>query len=192
MTDILENRKLKARAWFESLRDQICAVFEAIEDDVAGPNESSALPPGRFVRKAWQRPPDDQVMDGGGGIMSVMKGRVFEKVGVNVSTVYGEFSEQFRAQMPGAADDPRFRTAVVLAAGGHGKEAVEHFTPAVEALEGFAAVWARSALAALLLDAGEPAGAQRQLDVAAERCESAGNAGAELIALTRTERRPRS
>jgi len=108
MTDILEIRKVQARAWFEALRDQICAAFEAIEDDVAGPNESSALPPGRFERKAWQRPPDDKIIDGGGGVMSVMKGRVFEKVGVNVSTVYGEFSEQFRAQMPGAMNDPRF------------------------------------------------------------------------------------
>ncbi len=108
MTDILETQKVQARAWFESLRDQICGVFEAIEDEVTGPNESSALPPGRFERKAWQRPPDGKITDGGGGVMSVMKGRVFEKVGVNVSTVYGEFSEQFRAQMPGAKDDPRF------------------------------------------------------------------------------------
>jgi coproporphyrinogen III oxidase len=108
MSELLEIHKAQARAWFERLRDEICAVFEAIEDEVTGPNESSALPPGRFEQKSWQRPPDVNVAETGGGVMSVMTGRVFEKVGVNVSTVYGEFSEQFRAQIPGAVDDPRF------------------------------------------------------------------------------------
>jgi coproporphyrinogen III oxidase len=104
----LDARKTQARTWFERLRDEICASYEALEDAVTGPNGSSALSPGRFERKSWQRPPEGKVTDGGGGVMSVMKGRVFEKVGVNVSTVYGEFSEQFRAQIPGAKDDPRF------------------------------------------------------------------------------------
>ncbi len=109
----LETRKARARLWFETLRDEICASYEALEDAVSGPNGSSALAAGRFERKAWNRPPDrrgDTAVDeeGGGGVMSVMKGRVFEKVGVNVSTVYGEFSEQFRNQIPGAKDDPRF------------------------------------------------------------------------------------
>jgi coproporphyrinogen III oxidase len=129
-----------ARAWFEALRDRLCAAFEAIEDDapaaagngaaavgaaggaagnaaagsavgMAGRTAATPLaarPAGRFDRSWWTRPtPDDS--DGGGGVISLMRGgRVFEKVGVNVSTVWGEFSPEFRAQIPGAAEDPRF------------------------------------------------------------------------------------
>ena len=97
---IIQTQKQQARAWFEALRDEICQAFEAIEDDHDGPN--GLQPPVRFERKPWTRP------GGGGGVMAAMKGRVFEKVGVNVSTVEGEFSEAFRGQVPGAADDPRF------------------------------------------------------------------------------------
>jgi coproporphyrinogen III oxidase len=89
----------RAQAWFEELRDRICAAFEAIETEAG----SAA----RFERKAWTRPLEDGA-DTGGGVMSIMRGQVFEKVGVNVSTVHGRFAPEFAKSIPGAQDDPRF------------------------------------------------------------------------------------
>ena len=79
-----------ARSWFESLRDRLCLTLESLDTGA------------RFEQTAWDRE------GGGGGVMSVLRGDVFEKAGVNISTVWGEFSPAFRAQVPGAAEDPRF------------------------------------------------------------------------------------
>jgi coproporphyrinogen III oxidase len=98
----LDTRKATARAWFETLRDQICAAFEALEDEA-----DEALYPGvagRFVRTPWTR----KEANGGGGVMGMMHGRLFEKVGVHVSTVHGSFPPDYAKTVPGAADDPRF------------------------------------------------------------------------------------
>ncbi|MGA7673945.1 MAG: oxygen-dependent coproporphyrinogen oxidase [Rhizomicrobium sp.] len=99
----MSERQARAQAWFEELRDRICAAFETIEDEGAFGGRLV----GRFERKAWTRPPENGTKTGG-GVMSVMRGRVFEKVGVNVSTVYGKFAPEFAKTIPGADEDPRF------------------------------------------------------------------------------------
>jgi len=101
----LEGRKTRARGWFESLRDAVCAAFEALEE--TAPAALYGASAGRFVRTPWTRA-DHTGAAGGGGVMSMMKGRLFEKVGVHVSTVFGEFAPEFRGQIPGADADPRF------------------------------------------------------------------------------------
>lgn len=101
---MLEDRKARARAWFEALQAQICAAFEELEKTHQGPLSERA--PGRFVRTPWRR--GDGTRDEGGGTMALLHGRVFEKVGVHVSTVYGELGEAIRGQVEGAREDPRF------------------------------------------------------------------------------------
>jgi coproporphyrinogen III oxidase len=98
MTD-LDPQQAAARTWFESLRDRICAEFEAIERE-AGSDAS-------FEYTPWDRI-DPSGEPGGGGVRGVMKGKVFEKVGVNVSTVGGTFEGDFAKSIHGAGDDPRF------------------------------------------------------------------------------------
>jgi coproporphyrinogen III oxidase len=96
-----EPHKTEAQRWFAALRDRICAALEAIEDEFEADNPLGGEPQ-RFARKDWERE------GGGGGTISLLKGRVFEKAGVNISTVHGAFSPEFRGSIPGAESDPRF------------------------------------------------------------------------------------
>ncbi len=97
----IETKKQRASGWFRELRDQICQEFESIEREKGSDAQ--------FDRNVWQKEPD--ALTQGGGEMSLMRGKVFEKVGVNISVVHGEFSEKFRKEMPGGAEDPRFWAA---------------------------------------------------------------------------------
>jgi coproporphyrinogen III oxidase len=105
--DLLEECKQRAQAWFEALRDRACAALEAIEDEAGASPLYANEKPGRFVRTAWTRP-EEGGAEGGGGVMALMSGRVFEKVGCHVSTVHGRFTQDFARAIPGVAKDPRF------------------------------------------------------------------------------------
>ncbi len=100
-------RKERSRLWFERLRDEICAALETVEDEAEDLPGCEGKAPGRFVKTPWTRTEKDGT-DGGGGVMALMSGRVFEKVGCHTSTVYGRFAPEFAKQIPGAEDDPRF------------------------------------------------------------------------------------
>jgi len=101
-TDASEAGKARATAWFESLRDRMLAALEALEDSATDAPGCEGKAAGRFTKKPWTRD------EGGGGVMSLMSGRVFEKVGCHTSTVFGEFPKEFAKQIPGADEDPRF------------------------------------------------------------------------------------
>lgn len=100
LADGRERQKSDASEWFQQLRNQICSVFEKIEEEHALKNPG--LVPGVFAYTPWIRP------GGGGGTIGLMKGCVFEKVGVNISTVFGELSPLFQKEISGAGHDPRF------------------------------------------------------------------------------------
>ena len=103
----IERLQAETPRWFAALRDRICAALEALEDEAAGPFDPVATAPGRFARQPWART-DHTGEPGGGGEMSMLRGRVFEKAGVHISTVHGTFAPEFRGQIPGSDEDPRF------------------------------------------------------------------------------------
>lgn len=105
--DPLQARKERARVWFEGLRDKICAALESIEEEAEGSPLYAGEMPGRFVRTPWTRS-EEGGAEGGGGVMALMSGRVFEKVGCHVSTVQGRFTPEFARAIPGVGRDPRF------------------------------------------------------------------------------------
>lgn len=101
----LEQQKQMAQTWFEALQEKIISHFEELEETL--PSPATKTPSARFIRSPWQRTNEDG-SNGGGGRMALMQGRFFEKVGVHTSTVYGEFSPQFRGQIPGTEESPAF------------------------------------------------------------------------------------
>ncbi|MEL6198080.1 MAG: coproporphyrinogen III oxidase, partial [Pseudomonadota bacterium] len=112
----MASEKARALSWFSTLRDDICAAFERLEDTQTS-GTCTDRPAGRFERSETRRGVEGGE-DGGGGVMAVMRGgRVFEKVGVNVSAVYGVLGDRAqhsltaRKEMPGLADDPQFWAA---------------------------------------------------------------------------------
>ena len=104
---LLETRKAEARGWFESLQLRLIAEMETLERECAGPFDAAASEPKTFQFTPWNRV-DSTGAPGGGGRMAVLRGRVFEKMGVHSSTVFGTFAPEFAKQIPGADADPRF------------------------------------------------------------------------------------
>jgi coproporphyrinogen III oxidase len=102
---MLDNFKEPACAWFRELRDQLCAAFETLEAEA--PSTLYDGTAGKFTRSPWERT-DHTGAPGGGGEMSMLHGRLFEKAGIHISTVHGEFAPEFRKEINGAEDDPRF------------------------------------------------------------------------------------
>ena len=103
-----DKRKEIAAAWFKDLRDQICAELEAIESELSTGN-TAEMEAGKFEREAWEREFSDEPNESGsilngGGEMSIIRGRVFEKAGVNISQVHGKFAPEFAARIPGAVE----------------------------------------------------------------------------------------
>ncbi|MBW3617927.1 MAG: oxygen-dependent coproporphyrinogen oxidase [Proteobacteria bacterium] len=105
MTEDTPGRQARAKAWFEDLRDRICAALERLEADAD--STLYGQEPETFVRTPWSRE------GGGGGVMSVLRGRLFEKAGVHVSTVHGQFAPEFARSIKGAEDDPSFHATGV-------------------------------------------------------------------------------
>ena len=104
-SDPYSEKKRKAASWFKTLRDEICAEFEAIER--SAPDSLYPGTPGTFEFEDWSR----KAKNGGGGTGGMLRGRVFEKCGVHISVVKGEFTKEMQARQPGAEDDPRFWAA---------------------------------------------------------------------------------
>ncbi|MGH9676771.1 MAG: oxygen-dependent coproporphyrinogen oxidase, partial [Candidatus Acidiferrum sp.] len=105
--DASDYRRSVSRAWFERLQEELIAAFELLECEAEGPIAEPGMAPGRFVTKPWART-DRGGGDGGGGRMAILKGRVFEKMAVHTSTVFGTFPPEFAAQIPGAGINPPF------------------------------------------------------------------------------------
>jgi coproporphyrinogen III oxidase len=103
----IEEWRAQARSWFERLRDELCAAFELLETEVPAGAPLADQPQGRFEFTPWERK-DPGGSPGGGGVMGIIRGRVFEKAGIHTSTVQGEFAPEFRKQIPGAEENPRF------------------------------------------------------------------------------------
>ncbi|NBS44499.1 MAG: oxygen-dependent coproporphyrinogen oxidase [Acetobacteraceae bacterium] len=106
MKDFAEEKQ-RARDWFESLQLKLIAAMETLEQESTGPFNEAAREPGRFELSPWSRT-DHTGEPGGGGRMGILHGRVFEKMGVHTSTVFGTFAPEFAKQIPGADVDPRF------------------------------------------------------------------------------------